>query len=96
MAVPFDILASDEFKRSWQRISFELGPQAAEFDESVLRTVRLLYERGPGFGMSREDAIYSVPITKDYELAYEWLTERDEHGNATINHLSLLPIEHTR
>jgi len=95
MAVPFDIHASDEFEISWQKFSYEAGWKAAEFDESILTAVRTLYEKGPGYGHSRGDARYSIPVMEGYELVYEWTTERDERGNAIRNHLDLLPIERT-
>jgi hypothetical protein len=93
MAIPFDIQRSDEFLISWQKLSYEVGPRAAEFDENILAAVRTLYEKGPGYGQPHGDALYAVPVMAGYLLVYEWTTDRDEHGNAICNHLALLPIE---
>jgi hypothetical protein len=93
MAIPFDIQRSDEFLISWQKLSYEVGPRAREFDENILVAVRTLYETGPGYGQPRGDALYAVPLMEGYLLVYEWTTDRDQQGNATFNHLALLPIE---
>lgn len=93
MAVPFDIQASDEFEISWQKYSFEVGPRSQEFDQSVLAAVDALLQNGPGYGRHQGDARYSVPLMEQYELVYQWTTDRDAHRNAIFNHLDLLPIE---
>ena len=93
MALPFDVRTSETFQISWKKYSYEAGPGYREFDRSVLTAVRRLFAEGPGTGEKRGDARYAVPIAPGYELVYEWVTERDERGNATSNHLDLLPIE---
>jgi len=93
MAIPFDIRESDEFEISWKKFSYELGPRSREFDEKILAAVRFLWDKGPGSGRHHGDALYAVPVMEGYELVYEWVTDRDQGGNAIVNHLDLLPIE---
>jgi hypothetical protein len=96
VALPYDIRESRGFKISWDKLSYKAGRNASDFDESVLAAVRRLWAEGPGTGERRGDAKYAVPVTPEYELVYEWVTERDRHGNATFNHLDLLPLERTK
>lgn len=96
MALPYDVRETESFEISWKKFSFKAGEDYRAFDESVVAAVQRLEREGPGTGKSKGDAMYAVPITEGYELVYEWVTERDEHGNATFNHLYLALIKAIR
>jgi hypothetical protein len=96
VALPFDVRASEGFQTSWKKFSYEAASRYREFDEGVLAAVARLWKEGPGVGTKQGDARYAVPVSPHYELVYEWVTDRDERGNATCDHLDLLPIERTQ
>ena len=89
MKLPFDVRPTDTFKISWQKLSYEFGPQSAELDRHVVAAVAPLWREGPGLGELEEDAKYTVPVMGVIELLYEWTTDRDLQGNAIFDHSDL-------
>jgi hypothetical protein len=94
MPVPRNIRRSDPyFEDSWAACSYEANLPKDQFDRQLLDAVNRLLKAGPK-PEDGPDEIKWAPITDEYRLAYNWVTDRDKKGRPISYHLVLLLVEH--